>query len=134
MGIAIGILVRTVMTHHYYQIDNKVFKQLEGGSIGSDLIGEVARIFMLLWDQEFLNKLSALGIDKEMFKWYVDDIVIILLQLKPGLWYDPVENKLKENNDITTSQDATDVQTFNVFKSIADSINPNISWRWMCRA
>ena len=62
-----------------------------------------------------------------MFKRYVDDLILALLQLKPNLKYDIATNKLVENEEMST--DPGDKYTFNILKSIADSIHPQIQWK-----
>ena len=82
LGLAIGVMTKTTMSNHYYQINENVYKQLDGSAIGNDLAGEVARVFMLQWDKYFLKKLKKIGISLTMFKRYVDDLILALLQLK----------------------------------------------------
>ena len=47
--------------------------RIYGGPIGLDFTGVLARMVMLWWDNEYLAKLSELGIKMEMYKRYVDD-------------------------------------------------------------
>ena len=60
-----------------YQIDGKVFLQTDGGPIGLELSGSLARVIMLLWDQELLRRLdkAAANTSWDLFAYlrYVDD-------------------------------------------------------------
>ena len=52
---AMEIAVITIMDHHLYQFDGKVFRQKEGGPIGLEITGVLARLVMLWWDTEYLK-------------------------------------------------------------------------------
>ena len=60
----------------------------------------------------------------KIMSWKIN-LILILLQLKPGTHYDPQQNKL-----VTVEQHEEDTpadyQTFRVLKQVADSINSNI--------
>ena len=51
-----GILA--VMQHHVYSFNDCIHKQAEGGPIGLELSGALARVFMLIWDRKFLKTLE----------------------------------------------------------------------------
>ena len=67
--------------NHYYKFDNKIFQQSKGGSIGTEITGELSKIYMNSWDKKLLDKLQGLGITVLMMKRYVDDILIMLAEL-----------------------------------------------------
>ena len=46
------------MLGHMYQMSGKVFLQSDGGLIGLELSGAMARVVMLLWDRELLQRLD----------------------------------------------------------------------------
>ena len=50
--------VIAVMTHHTYSFADTTRLQTEGGPIGLELSGAVARVFMLLWDRKLLVALN----------------------------------------------------------------------------
>ena len=52
--------------------------QSDGGSIGSDLTGKVARVYMLLWDDRLLSKCKSLGISLDLYSRCVDDQIIVM--------------------------------------------------------
>ena len=48
LKIALGM----IMNNHTYKFEEVIRKQKEGGAIGIDLTGEMARIFMCWWDRQ----------------------------------------------------------------------------------
>ena len=86
--------VGVVMENHFYTIGGDIRRQEEGGSIGSDLTGEVARLYMLEWDQVYIHLLRKLGISLDLFSRYVDDMVIILRAIGKGWHWNGKEKKL----------------------------------------
>ena len=60
-----------------YQLDGKVHLQSEGGPIGLELSGALARVIMLIWDRELLQKLNRAAADTtwDLYTYlrYVDD-------------------------------------------------------------
>ena len=71
-GMKIGLLV--VMKNHTYEFAKTVRKQKEGGPIGMDLTGTIAKIFMKWWDTKLLEKMEEVGLTKKMYERYIDDI------------------------------------------------------------
>ena len=69
------------MGNHFFTIGGKTYRQTDGGAIGSDLTGELARIVMLLWNEKFLAKLKDLNINPDVYKRYVDDIIMVLSKI-----------------------------------------------------
>ena len=75
----------------------------------SDLTGEICQIVMLLWDLQFLKKLSQLGIQADLYKRYVDDLILILDAIKNSRYCprsdamvptDREDNNLDEPDDV----------------------------------
>ena len=56
--LALDVVIRAVMQGHMYQLDGKVHLQSEGGPFGLELSGTLARVNILLWDRELLQKLN----------------------------------------------------------------------------
>ena len=73
-GIAVGVMVRRTMELHDFCIDGKIFRQKRGGSIGLDLTGVVADIFMCGWDKMLFEKLAMNEIFAVLYKRYKDDV------------------------------------------------------------
>ena len=72
--IALEIGLTVVMKNHTYEFARSIRKQSEGGPIGMDLTGTVAKVFMKWWDKELLRKMNDAGIEVKMYERYVDDI------------------------------------------------------------
>ena len=64
-----------------------IYVQNDGGAIGSDLTGEIARLVMAVWDTKFLKILKNTGIYIDMYKRYVDDQIDTLPPITPGWRY-----------------------------------------------
>ena len=73
------------MGNHIYQFDGKVYRQNDGGPIGLEITGVLARLVMLWWDREYLTKLNYLGLELELYKHYVDDSNMGSKPIKPGV-------------------------------------------------
>ena len=125
LGIAISEAVKTAMYHHYFRFNNNIYRQIEGGSTGADLTGEISRIVMLLWDIAFNNKLKDLNINQSLYKRYVDDLIMILKSLK-NYKYDASSNKLV--HQVNPAEYDDDKATFEVLQQIANTIRPEIQF------
>ena len=77
ISLALEAGIIAVMTHHVYSFANKSYLQTEGGPIGLELSGAIARVFMLLWDMKLLTALHKatqhLVWDLYLYLRYVDD-------------------------------------------------------------
>ena len=71
------------MKHHVYRFGQKIYRQQEGGAIGSRLTGSVARIVMDEWIDEFLQRMEERGYTLHMWKKYVDDINFLIEDPEP---------------------------------------------------
>ena len=60
LGLMAASAVEFCMGEHFYTIGGDIRRQEEGGAIGSDLTGELARVYMLQWDQKFLVKVRIM--------------------------------------------------------------------------
>ena len=94
---AIKIVLETLMKNHVYEFKQELRKQKEGGAIGIDLTGELAKIYMTWWDKELLKRLKELGIDPIIYKRYIDDIVIAVKKIIE-------ESRQGEEDDETTME------------------------------
>ena len=57
ISLAIEVGIKACMKGHMYRLDGKVYLQTEGGPIGLELSGALARVIMLLWNRELLWRL-----------------------------------------------------------------------------
>ena len=93
---AIKIIIEKTMTLHDYVFDGKIIRQKSGGSIGLDLTGVVADIYMCYWDKLFKQKLLDAEIIVMMYKRYKDDMNMLLENRKEN----GKEQREKENSTI----------------------------------
>ena len=77
LGLMAASAIDQCMGGHFYTIGGNIRRQQEGGEIGSDLTGELARIYMLQCDQRFLDRCKNLGILLDMYNHYLDEMTII---------------------------------------------------------
>ena len=96
------------MENHFYSIDGKVRRQLEGGAIGSVLTGDNARLYMLRWDSKYRLKLKKLGINLDLYVRYVDDTVVVCSAINRGWRYCSVNNRMEYSRDIFDCDTMTD--------------------------
>ena len=66
------------MSLHDYVFDGEIIRQKGGGSIGLDLTGVVADIYMDHWDKQYINLLTENNFQPKLYKRYKDDINLIL--------------------------------------------------------
>ena len=62
LGLMAASALDQCMNGHFYTIGGNIRRHGKGGAIGSDLIGELARVYMLQWNQRFLERCKSLGI------------------------------------------------------------------------
>ena len=72
----IEILMNKCMSLHDFTF--KVYRQEKGVTMGLDLVGVVASIYMDHWDKKLIEILLEERIFPNMYKRYVDDIDLIL--------------------------------------------------------
>ena len=94
IGLLVENCIATCMDSHFYTIGGGIRRQAKGGSIGSDLTGESARCYMMIWDDRFTKKVKNLGIHLHLYKRYVDDILVLLDSIRVGWNYSQTTNKM----------------------------------------
>ena len=57
---------------------------MEGGQIGLEITGVLARLIMFWWDGKFLSRLNKFAINYEMYLHYADDANMVVWTLPPG--------------------------------------------------
>ena len=76
---ALEIVIKFVMTNHIYECNGNMKKQREGGPIGLELTGELAKIMMSWFDKQMIKKIEEQSdIRLKMYKRYVDDINVVM--------------------------------------------------------
>ena len=108
--LAIRIMIERTMSLHDYVFDGKIIRQKGGGSIGLDLTGVVADIYMCYWDRQYLKKLAESNIQTKLYKRYKDDIDLVIENDREN----GKDQKERENNSLKLCME------------IADSIHPSI--------
>ena len=112
------------MQNHTYKFDDVIRKQKEGGAIGIDLTGEMARIFMCWWDRKLLEKLANLNINPYLYKRYVDDINLATDAI--GKEYEYSNGELKLRSAQTDENENDDARTFRIIQQIGNDIHQSI--------
>ena len=89
-----GREVEFVMRNHLFRFRGKVYKQEEGGAIGSELTCVVARTRMIMFMRDLRNKVAELeGIEMFLGKVNVDDIALLSTSIERGWRYDKCEGE-----------------------------------------
>jgi len=123
---ALKISLTLIMENHVYVFNNELRIQTKGGTIGVDLTGVLADIFMSWWDREVLKRLHELDIKTFLYERYVDDITLCLESIEAGIKYDGrrlIRDSQLRHDD---SEKPKDLVTFEVVKQIGDSIHSSI--------
>ena len=107
---AISVMISKTMRNHDYRVEEQIYRQVEGGSIGMDLTGVVADIYMIEWDKKLLRKMEENLIVVKVYKRYKDDVNLILDIDDTQIIYD--NDKIREE------------ETMKCVKSLADEIDP----------
>ena len=102
---AIGVLIIKTISNHVYQYNSTIFKQVEGGAIGLELVGIIANIYMAWWDKELIQLITNENMEVEVYKRYVDDINVVI-------------DDFDENSD--------DERVIRKISELADTIDPSI--------
>ena len=89
-----------------------------------DITGELAKVFMVWWDKQVLQKLGELEMEPSLYKRYVVDINVATDQVEEGTVYKggaQIQNENREDGEIEP-----DMRTFNVIKDIGNEIHQSI--------
>ena len=84
---AMKIVLNVIMKNHIYNFDNVMRRQKEGGPIGIDLTGDLAKVFMTWWDKQVIRRLQGIEMDPVLYKRYEDDINVAIDQVADGHIY-----------------------------------------------
>ena len=126
LGAAMALGVRAVMSHHFFKIGGKTYRQRDGGAIGMDLTVELAAIYMLEWDSKFLSKCLYLGIRIPLYKRYVDDVFTAMKSIKGDIGINERGNRLVTVVETQEGGEEEDARTMGILKKIANSLDENI--------
>ena len=120
---SLKIALEMIMKNHTYKFEDVIRKQKEGGAIGIDLTGEMARIFMCWWDRQILDKLAKIGVKVLLYKRYVDDINMVIEYMIGN--YDYVARKLEKIVGPDT-EDKKDQRMFEIIRKVGNEIHKSI--------
>ena len=128
IGIMVSETVKICMSNHYYTIGGQIRVQSTGGAIGSDLTGEVTRVYMLQWDNELRKRCKRASITIDLYRRYVDDMILVMRPISPGWRYEEKRGKLEFNKDWEKEdmEKSESQRTSEVMSTIANSINDNL--------
>ncbi|CAF0911704.1 unnamed protein product [Rotaria sordida] len=70
---AIQSLARIVLSENVFTYNNKYFRQIKGGAMGSPFTLTLANIFMWYWEKKLVNKQKE---SNELYGRYIDDIFL----------------------------------------------------------
>ena len=117
------VMMREGSKNHVYNFNGELRKQKEGGAIGMDITGEIAKIFMTWWDKQLLLRLNKLYINP-FHKRYVDDISIGVQAIEEG--YEYVEGRLNQSEEEHMNNMPRDQRTFDIIRNVGDDIHKSI--------
>ena len=128
ISLALKKGIQATMKNHLYMLDGKVYHQSEGGPIGLQLTGAIARTFMLWWDKKLMEKLreatKKIRWECHMYLRYVDDGNIVCTPFPPGSKIEGDSIVVEGCDDISAeSRDRpADKRTAEIVKTIANTL------------
>ena len=89
---------------------------------------DIARLYMLQWDQQYLNMIKNMGLSLDMFAHYEDDMVIVTRAVGQGWYWDKEDKSLKWSQEQfeMDMNESPEERKARVLSSMANSINLNI--------
>ena len=126
LGKVVAYSIRLALQNHFYTFNNTIRRQAKGGGIGNSLAGEVARLFDIWWDRQFLEKMKTLKIVVDGYQRYVDDDGITMPAINPGVRFE--DGKLINKEELIESDLGIkeDKRTAELTAEIANTIHPSI--------
>ena len=130
----IRVATLAILQHHTYQFNGEVRLQNDGGPIGLELAGAVARVVMLWWDQKFLHLASLNCISIYLYLRYIDDQNTALQPLPLGArwmvgpWMGGLGGKMVVMEHLVEEDRLRprDQHTMEEVRKMADSVSPMI--------
>lgn len=128
LALAVSGVMAKVMSQHPVTCGGDMFKQREGGAIGLNLTGVVAKSTMIWVDRELVERLHQLNLDCWLNKTYVDDKTLVTQNVQPGTRYMggvAAYNDEWSNDDRAESRDQI---TAEFVRQVASDILPGIKF------
>ena len=144
MGCVVEQLVKLVFNTHFYEWNGTIYRQVAGGPIGLRSTGSVCRIVMDHWKTEIsrmivkmdqlkaINPVTYESLEVHLLKKYVDDVLVALQGVRPGVRYD------KQNKILTWSTEAEEEDkqktreelTMSLFCELATDVEKCLDFTW----
>ena len=130
------------MKNHLYQFGNVVRLQDNTGPTGLDITGLATDVYMIWWDEKFLNRLKELRIHLDIYKRFKDDLNILGNSLPLGARYCAKNKEILYTNPSYPShcqdemeeqiihQGNLEVNTFYILNQIANDVDSMISFTY----
>ena len=97
--------------------------QTDGGTIGTDIAGEIAQKVISIWDVIYLKKLKKAGIYMDLYKRYVDDQLDVCPPVNPGWKFDQKTQLMVFDSKLAAEDcDEPAIRTAKVLQQVANSI------------
>ena len=95
-------------------------------TIGLELTGVLAQLFMVWWDRQMVKKLEENGMESRVYKRYMDDRNVIMNASVAGLGFEE-GNVIQDENFAQIEQNLEpEKRCLLLFQSIGNSIRPSI--------
>ena len=126
----VRVAMLAVLQNHTYQFNKEARLQSDGGPIGLELAGAMARVVMLWWDRKFLKLAELNHVEIFMYKRYIDDENMALKPLPPGTrwvqgpWLERFGGKMVVDENLVEEDELLpeDMRTMVEVRKMADSI------------
>lgn len=128
MAKCLELMIIASMTNHTYLFNDTVRLQTKGGAIGLEVTQALARLYMLWWDQKFLDVANRAGFEIQMYKRYVDDTNIIMKAIGQNVVWDEESLQLRSTNATLEEEEPADLRSAKEIKKMANSIADFIQW------
>ena len=123
---ALKIGMSVVMNNHMYTFDGRIHRQESGGSIGLELTGNIAQVYMIWWDRTLKSRLAESGILVRLMKRYVDDVNLAAQEVPLGARYEDGRLVIKQEEIEGDMLIPGDRRTMEIVRDIGNSIHPSI--------
>ena len=121
-GLVMAIGIDIIMSNHTYLLGDQVFLQSDGGPIGLDGSGAIARVVMLWFDELYLDKVKSEGYNLVLYERYVDDSNQIAVVPPPGSRYDTEQERLVMDTPHNQQDTPPDERLARILLDIANSV------------
>ena len=86
--LALTHAVRKVFQTHIHRYNGRHHIQGDRGPIGHIITGEVARVIMIWFDQEFVKLTKILKVELVLYSRYIDDVDLVAKKLRQSMRFD----------------------------------------------